>query len=47
MGNIDHPTESNFDKYMSENLDEVINSIKETRKITLKEVLLARDWERD
>jgi uridine kinase len=46
-GNIDHPTESNFDKHMSKNFDEVINSIKETRKITLKEVQLARDWKRD
>jgi hypothetical protein len=46
-GNIDHPTESNFDKHMSKNFDEVINNIKETRKITLKEVQLAHDWKRD
>ena len=30
-------------KWKSKNFDEVINSIKETRKITLKEVQLARD----
>jgi len=38
--NLDHPTESDFDKQMSKNLDEVIENFKDTRKITLKEVQL-------
>jgi|688.fasta_scaffold33970_21 deoxyadenosine/deoxycytidine kinase len=38
--NLDHPTESDFDKHMSKNLDEVIENFKDTRKITLKEVQL-------
>jgi pantothenate kinase-related protein Tda10 len=46
-GNLDHPTESNFDKHMSKNFDEVIENFKDTRKITLKEVQLARNWTKD
>ena len=45
--NLDHPTESDFDKHMSKNLDEVIENFKDTRKITLKEVQLARNWTKD
>lgn len=40
VGNLDHPTESKFDRHMSKNFDEVIESFKGTRKITLKEVQL-------
>ena len=42
--NIDHPTESNFDKHMIVNFDKVIESIKETRKITLKETQLSSNY---
>ena len=41
--NIDHPTEENFDRVMSRNIDTVIDNFKETRKITIKEVQLARE----
>lgn len=46
-GNIDHPREFDFDERVSENFDEVIEHIKETRKITLKEVQLARNWKKN
>ena len=46
-GNLDHPTESNLDKYMSKNFDEVIENFKDTRKITLKEVQIAQNWTKD
>ncbi|MFW5847448.1 MAG: hypothetical protein ACOCVF_00820 [bacterium] len=39
-GNLDHPTEKHFDKYISRNFDEVINNIKEKRKIRIKEIQL-------
>ena len=38
--NLDHPTEENFDDVMGKNIDIVINSFKETRKITIKEAQL-------
>jgi adenylylsulfate kinase-like enzyme len=41
--NADHPTEENFDKHMSKHFDEIMENLKETRKITLKEVQLARE----
>ncbi len=46
-GNLDHSTEREFDKHMSKNLDEVIENFKDTRKIILKEVQLARNWTKD
>lgn len=45
-GNLDHPTEFDFDKHMNKNLDEVVEYIKESRKITMKEVQLACDWKK-
>lgn len=41
--NIDHPTEENFDNVMGRNIDAVIDNFKETRKITIKELQLARE----
>lgn len=41
--NLDYTTENDFDKHMSENFDEVIGLLKNSRKITLKEVQLARN----
>lgn len=41
--NIDHPTEENFDKIMSNNFETVIDNVKETRKITIREVQLAHE----
>ena len=39
-GNADHPTEADFDKRIGKNIDEVLSSFKETRKIIIKEVQL-------
>lgn len=41
-GNADFPSEREFDRHVSKNFDDVINNIKETRKITLKETQLPR-----
>ena len=35
--NLDHPTESNFDKTMEENFKQVLEYFVATRKITIKE----------
>ncbi len=35
---VDHPTEENFDKVMGKNINDVIDSFKKTRKITLREI---------
>jgi thymidylate kinase len=37
-GSTDHPSESDFDKQISSNIETVIDSIKETSGITLTEV---------
>jgi uridine kinase len=42
-GGVDYKDETQFDEYVSENLDQVIEHIKDTRAITLKEVQLKRD----
>ena len=42
-GNIDHPNENDFNRDMGKHFDEVINFMKETRKITLKQVQLPRN----
>lgn len=41
--NIDHPTESNFDMVMSSGFEKIINEIKTTRKIIMKEIQLSHD----
>ena len=38
-GGGDYKDETQFDEYVSENLDQVIEHIKDTRTITLKEVI--------
>ena len=43
-GNSDHPTEGDFDRHVSKNFDEVVEILKQTRKITLKEVQLPPNW---
>ena len=45
--NLNYQNESDFDKHMVKNIDERIDYIKETKKITLSEVQLRRDWVRD
>lgn len=42
-GGVDYDNESQFDEYVSKNFDQVIEHIKDTRKITLKEVQVNRD----
>ena len=37
-GGIDYEDETQFDKYMSKNIDQSIQHIKETRKVYLKEI---------
>jgi uridine kinase len=40
---VDYENETQFDEYVSKNLDQVIEHIKDTRTITLKEVQVKRD----
>ena len=42
-GGVDYKDETQFDENISKNFDQVIEHIKETRTITLKEVQLKRD----
>jgi uridine kinase len=42
-GGVDYENETQFDEYVSKNLDQVIEHIKDTRTITLKEVQVKRD----
>jgi len=42
-GGVDYKDETQFDEYVSKNLDQVIEHIKDTRTITLKEVQVKRD----
>ena len=42
-GGVDYENETQFDDYVSKNFDQVIEHIKDTRKITLKEVQTERD----
>ena len=42
-GGVDYKDETQFDEYTSKNFDQVIEHIKETRTVTLKEVQLKRD----
>lgn len=44
-GGGDYEDEKQFDEHVSENLDQVIEHIKDTRKITLKELQTQRDNE--
>jgi len=44
--NMDHSSEGEFDRHMIKNFDEVIENIKDTRKITLKEVQLALNFKK-
>ena len=37
-GGADYENETQFDEYVSNNFDQVIEHIKDTRKVTLKEV---------
>lgn len=43
-GNLDHPTESHFDRCMCKNFDEAMEKIKETSKIILVEKQLALNF---
>lgn len=43
-GNLDHPTESNFDRHMCMDIDEAVERIKETITITLKEEQLSSNF---
>jgi len=43
-GNLDHPTESHFDRCMCKNFDDAMEKIKETSKITLNEKQLALNF---
>lgn len=36
-GNLDHPTEHQFDKTMSKNIDEIIDDFKKTKNIKIVE----------
>jgi uridine kinase len=42
-GGVDYKDETQFDEYVSKNLDQVIEHIKDTRTITLKEVQVKQD----
>lgn len=42
-GNLDYSTENNFDKYMSQNIDNIIKNFKKTKKIILKEKQLTNN----
>lgn len=42
-GGGDYEDEKQFDEHVSENLDQVIEHIKNTRKITLKELQIQHD----
>ncbi len=43
-GNYDHPTEATFDANASKHFDEVIDQIKESYKIKLQEIQLAKNF---
>jgi len=45
-GNLDHPTQNNFDRYMSQNIDNIIKNIKKNRKIILKEKQLPLNYKK-
>lgn len=42
-GGVDYENETQFDEYVSEHFDQIIEHIKDTTKITLKEVQVKRD----
>jgi hypothetical protein len=42
-GGVDYENETQFDEYVSKNLDQLIEHIKDTRTITLKEIQVKRD----
>ena len=42
-GGVDYKDETQFDEYVNKNLDQVIEHIKDTRTITLKEVQVKQD----